>query len=67
MNWINTCNYSHQVLFQFGDGDVFEGAVARVRDPLEAVPHVDVRPRPLLHLRARRPVDLVQRPAVEGK
>ena len=46
---------------------MFEGAVARVCDPLEAVPHVDVRPRPLIHLRARSAVDLVQGPAGEGK
>ena len=64
---INLKCFTYQVLFELRDGDVFEGAVARVGDPLEAVPHVDVRPRPLLHLRARRPVDLVQRPAVEGK
>ena len=46
---------------------MFEGAVARVSHPLEAVPHVDVRPSPLIHLRARSAVDLVQGPATSTK
>ena len=35
---------------------------AGVGDPLEAVVHLNVRARPLIHLGARRPVDLVERP-----